>query len=88
MGLLPRARKGVVQIRFEILEYLYYNPRPQPRTHIWRRATTLSYDDFQKHLGYLKERGLVEEDDDGNSYLSGDGREVFDRLRRVLPSIL
>jgi hypothetical protein len=47
---MPRARKGLVQIRFEILEYLYYNLGPQPRTHIWRKATTLSYDDFQKHL--------------------------------------
>lgn len=85
---MPRARKGVVQIRFEILEYLYFNAGPQPKTHIWRRATTLSYDDFQKHLGYLKDRGLVEEDEDGNSYISGEGREVFDKLRRVLPSIL
>ena len=85
---MPKVRKGAVQIRFEILEYLYYNPRPQPKTHIWRRATTLSYDDFQKHLSYLKERGLVKEDEDGNPYLSSDGRDVFDKLRRVLPSIL
>ncbi len=85
---MPRARKGAVQIRFEILEYLYYNPEPQPRTHIWRRATTLSYDDFQKHLAYLRERGLVVEDGDGNCYISKEGRGVYDKLRRVLPSIL
>jgi len=77
-----------VQIRFEILEYLYYNPAPQPRTHIWRRATTLSYDDFLKHLSYLKGRGLIIEDDDGDSYISKEGRGVYDKLRRVLPSIL
>lgn len=85
---MPRARKGMVQIRFEILEYLYYNPGPQPKTHIWRRATTLSYDDFQKHLDYLRERGLVIHDDEGDPYITDDGREVFDKLRRVLPSIL
>jgi predicted transcriptional regulator len=85
---MPGARKGAVQIRFEILEYLYFNPWPQPRTHVWRRATTLSYDDFMKHLGYLKDRGLVEENEDGNAYMSEEGRDVFDKLRRVLPSIL
>ena len=85
---MPRARKGMVQIRFEILEYLYYNPEPQPKTHIWRRATTLSYDDFQKHLAYLKDKGLIMEDEDGNSFISREGRDVYDKLRRVLPSIL
>ena len=85
---MPRARKGVVQIRFEILEYLYYNPSPQPRTHIWRKATTLSYDDFLKHLAYLRGKGLVDEDEEGNSSISRAGREVFDKLRGVLPSIL
>lgn len=85
---MPRAKKGVVQIRFEILEYLYYNPEPQPKTHIWRKATTLSYDDFLKHLANLRDRGLVTEDEDGNSCISKEGREVFDKLRRVLPSIL
>jgi hypothetical protein len=52
---MPGARKGSVQIRFEILEHLYYNPKPQPRTHVWRKATTLSYDDYQKHVAYLVE---------------------------------
>ena len=78
----------MVQIRFEILEYLYYNPRPQPRTHIWRKATTLSYDDFLKHLAYLVDKGLVEDAGDGNSLVTKAGREVFDKLRTVLPSIL
>ncbi|OGD44710.1 hypothetical protein A3K69_06680 [Candidatus Bathyarchaeota archaeon RBG_16_57_9] len=85
---MPRARKGVVQIRFEILEYLYYDPTPQPRTHVWRKATTLSYDDFLKHLEYLIDKGLMTEDDDGNTVISPEGREVFNKLRQVLPSIL
>jgi len=85
---MGRGRKGAVQIRFEILEYLYFNPEPQPRTHIWRRATTLSYDDFLKHLNYLKERGLVEEGEEGNCYISKRGREIYERLREALPSIL
>lgn len=51
-----------MQIRFEILEYRYYNPGPRPRTYVWRKVTTMSYDDFQKHLAYLKERELVGED--------------------------
>jgi predicted transcriptional regulator len=85
---VPKVRKGVVQIRFEILEYLYYSPNPQPRTHVWRKATTLSYDDFLKHLEYLKEKGLMTEDDEGNSVISPLGREVFNKLRQVLPSIL
>jgi predicted transcriptional regulator len=85
---MPRARKRVVQIRFEILEYLYYNPSSQPRTHIWRKATTLSYDDFLKHLAHLKQKALVIEDEEGNSSISKRGRDVFDQLKRVLPSIL
>jgi predicted transcriptional regulator len=78
----------MVQIRFEILEYLYYNPRPQPKTHVWRKATTLSYDDFLKHLAYLKGKSLVEEDEKGSSMITPRGREVFNQLRNVLPSIL
>jgi predicted transcriptional regulator len=85
---VPRARKGVVQIRFEILEYLYYNPIPQPRTHVWRKATTLSYDDFLKHLEYLRDKGLLREDGEGNSIISPEGQDVFNKLRQVLPSIL
>jgi hypothetical protein len=37
---MPRARKGVVQIRFEILEYLYYNPSPQPKTRAQHRLSS------------------------------------------------
>ena len=85
---MPRVRKGAVQIRFEILEYLYYKREPQLRTYIWRRATSLSYDDFLKHLSYLKEKGLIEETDDGFCKLTEEGRRTYDELRRILPSIL
>ena len=85
---MPRIRKGTVQIRFEILEFLFYNSKPQLRTYIWRRATSLSYDDFLKHLAYLKERNLVKETDDGYCTLTADGRKIYDELRRSLPSIL
>ncbi|OYT44328.1 hypothetical protein CW711_06100 [Candidatus Bathyarchaeota archaeon] len=85
---MPRVRKGAVQIRFEILEYLYYKREPQLRTYIWRRATSLSYDDFLKHLSYLKEKGLIEETDDGFCKLTEEGRRIYDELRRILPSIL
>jgi len=85
---LPGARKEAVQIRFEILEYLYYNPQPQPRTHVWRKATSLSYDDFQRHLAYLVSREMVAEDSNGNSMITKQGREVYEKLRNVLPSIL
>jgi len=85
---MPRVRKGAIQIRFEILEYLYYKREPQLRTYIWRKATSLSYDDFLKHLSYLKEKGLIEETDDGLCKLTEEGRRIYDELRRVLPSIL
>jgi predicted transcriptional regulator len=85
---MPAARKGPVQIRFEILEYLYYNPGPQPRTHVWRKATTMSYDDFQKHLAYLKERDLVGENEDGDYLITSRGHAIYSELRSVLPSIL
>ena len=85
---MTKSRKGVVQIRFEILEYLYYNPKTHPRTHVWRRATTLSYDDFQKHLAYLIEKGLVVEGEGGDCFITLDGRVVYEKLRSVLSSIL
>jgi len=85
---MVRVRKGAAQIRFEILEFLYYNSRPQLRTYIWRRATTLSYDDFLKHLSYLKERELVEETNDGYCRLTEEGRRIYKDLRDSLPSIL
>lgn len=85
---MVRIRKGAAQIRFEILEFLYYNSRPQLRTYIWRRATTLSYDDFLKHLSYLKERELVEETNDGHCLLTKEGRQIYKDLQNSLPSIL
>jgi hypothetical protein len=85
---MPQARKGIVQIRFEILEYLYYNSEAQPRTHIWRRATTLSYDDFLKHLLYLIEKKLVVETEEGDCRITGQGRKIYVSLRNVLFSIL
>ena len=84
---MPGARKGSVQIRFEILEYLYYNPKPQPRTHVWRKATTLSYDDYQKHVAYLVDRGYLRESDDGLE-ITAHGRDVYDRLKNALGSLL
>jgi predicted transcriptional regulator len=84
---MPGVRKGSVQIRFEILEHLYYNPKPQPRTHVWRKATTLSYDDYQKHVAYLVERGYMNESNDC-LVITGRGREVYDRLKNALGSLL
>ena len=84
---MPGARKGSVQIRFEILEHLYYNPKPQPRTHVWRKATTLSYDDYQKHVAYLVERGYMIESDEGLE-ITKNGRDVYDRLKNALGSLL
>ena len=85
---MVRIRKGAVQIRFEILEYLFYNSGPQPRTYVWRKATTLSYDDFLKHLLYLKEKELVKENDDSQCMLTEKGRTIYNELRKSLPSIL
>ena len=85
---MVRVRKGAVQIRFEILEYLFYEGRAQLRTYVWRRATSLSYDDFLKHLAYLEERDLVRETEDGKCVLTKIGREIYVELRKSLPSIL
>ncbi len=85
---MPKVRKSAVQIRFEILEFLYYKREPQLRTYIWRKATSLSYDDFLKHLSYLKERNLVEETEDGLCKITEKGRRIYDELRNALPSIL
>ena len=85
---MGRVRKGAVQIRFEILEYLFYNRKPQPRTYVWRKATSLSYDDFLKHLAYLKEKNVVEETDEGQCLLNEKGRNIYVELRKSLPSIL
>ena len=85
---MVRPRKGAVQIRFEILEYLFYNRDPQPRTYVWRKATSLSYDDFLKHLTYLEEKSLVQETDAGQCLLTQKGRNIYVELRKSLPSIL
>ena len=84
---MPKKRKGIVQIRFEILEYLYFNPQPQPRTHVWRKATTLSYDDFIKHLDGLIEKELVS-DIEGELKISKKGKDTYDKLNQVLFTIL
>ena len=81
------ARKGGIQIRFEILEYLYFSPRPQPRTHVWRKATTLSYDDFQRHLEYLTGKNLVGESEEG-CVITKKGRGVYEKLQESLKSLL
>jgi predicted transcriptional regulator len=85
---MVRVRKGAVQIRFEVLEYLFYNREPQPRTYVWRKATSLSYDDFLKHLAYLKEKDLVKETEEGLCLLTEKGRNIYVELRKSLPSIL
>ena len=85
---MVRVRKGAVQIRFEVLEYLFYNRDPQPRTYVWRKATSLSYDDFLKHLTYLKEKNLVTENEEGQCLLTEKGRKIYVELRKSLPSIL
>lgn len=81
------ARKSPVQIRFEILEYLFYNAGPHSKTSLWRHATQLSYDDFQKYLGHLKQKGFVEESETG-IHLTAPGKDVYLKLRETLPSIL
>jgi predicted transcriptional regulator len=85
---MPGARKDAVQIRFEIIEYLFFSSVPQPKTHVWRRATTLSYDDFLKHLQRLAEKGLVSELEDGSCVITAEGRNIYNKLRGALSSIL
>ncbi len=85
---MRQMRKGAVQIRFEILEFLYYSSAPQLRTYIWRRATSLSYDDFLKHLLFLEKAGLVKDSGDGRYKLTPKGRKIYENLRNSLPSIL
>jgi predicted transcriptional regulator len=85
---MARMRKSAVQIRFEILEYLFFNGNPQLRTVVWRKSTNLSYDDFLKHLEYLKEKKLIRETEAGASLLTEEGRKLYLDLRKSLPSIL
>ena len=86
--LMARVRKSAVQIRFEILEFLFFNNKPQLRTGVWRKSTNLSYDDFLKHLTYLEEKHFVRETADGLCLLTEEGRNLYVDLRKVLPSIL
>jgi len=81
-------RKGATQIRFEILEFLFVSGKPQARTYVWRKATNLSYDDFLKHLAYLRDKNLVKENEEGSYVLSAEGRRIYVELRKSLPSIL
>jgi predicted transcriptional regulator len=81
------GRKSPVQIRFEILEFLFYNAGAHSRTALWRHATQLSYDDFQKYLDYLKGKAFVEESAEGIR-LSAEGKNIYVKLRETLPSIL
>ena len=85
---MAKVRKSAVQIRFEILEYLFFNSKPQLRTLMWRKSTNLSYDDFLKHLAFLMEKNLVKESEDGFCTLTGEGRRLYVELRKSLPSIL
>ena len=86
---MPRMRKGAAQIRFEILEFLYYHSKkPQLRTYVWRKATSMSYDGFLKHLSYLKDKGLVIETKDGICRITDKGKKVYNDLRNALSSIL
>jgi len=85
---MGRIRKSAVQIRFEILEYLFFNSKHQLRTIIWRKSTNLSYDDFLKHLAFLEEKQLIKETAEGYCGLTDEGRKLYIDLRKSLPSIL
>jgi len=85
---MARLRKNAVQIRFEVLEYLFFNSKAQLRTVIWRKSTNLSYDDFLKHLVFLKEKKLIKETPEGYCMLTDEGRKLYVELRKYLPSIL
>jgi predicted transcriptional regulator len=81
-------RKGSVQIRFAILEYLFFAQKNQLRTHVWRKASDASYDDFLKHLRYLKDKGFVDETAEGQILITAQGRKIYISLRDALPSLL
>jgi predicted transcriptional regulator len=85
---MVRMRKSAVQIRFEILEFFFFNSKPQLRTAVWRKSTNMSYDDFLKHLEYLKEKQLVRETEQGTCMLTEEGRRIYLDLRKSLPSLL
>lgn len=84
---MKKERKSSLQIKFEILEYLYYTPRTQLRTHIWRKATDLSYDDFLKYMDSLYKKELIEEVKD-KYRLTEKGRSLYVKLKDVIPSLI
>ena len=81
------AKKSPAQIRFDILGFLYHNEGMHSRTSVWRRATRLSYDDFQRYLGSLNDKGFIEELE-GGIRLTLTGKKIFLRLRELLPLVL
>jgi predicted transcriptional regulator len=81
------AKKSPAQIRFDILEFLYNHAGMHLRTSVWRHATRLSYDDFQRYLGSLNDKGFVEEFE-GGIRLTLAGKKIYLRLRELLPSVL
>ncbi|MGA3060339.1 MAG: winged helix-turn-helix domain-containing protein [Candidatus Bathyarchaeia archaeon] len=85
---MGKIRKSAVQIRFEILEYFFFNSKAQLKTVIWRKSTNLSYDDFLKHLAFLEEKKLIRETTEGFYMLTDEGRKLYIELRKSLPSIL
>lgn len=84
---MNKIRKSPVQIKLEILEYLYYTPDSTLRTYLWRKATDLSYDDFLKYMSRLEEKKLVMETGDGYT-ITKEGRKVYLRLKEILPILL
>jgi Mn-dependent DtxR family transcriptional regulator len=70
------------------LEFLFFSGKKQLRTHVWRKATDVSYDDFLKHLTYLKGKGFIEEGPQGGLLLTVEGRKIYINLRDSLPSLL
>ncbi|MCL1976635.1 MAG: hypothetical protein FWG55_00770 [Candidatus Bathyarchaeota archaeon] len=70
------------------MEFLFFSGKNQLRTHVWRKATDVSYDDFLKHLTYLKDKRFIEEEPQGRLLLTVEGRKVYTSLRDSLPSLL
>ena len=57
------------------------------RTHVWKKATDLSYDDFIKHTNILKEKALVEEKE-GKYVLTEKGRITYSKLKDFFPALM
>ncbi|RLE74252.1 MAG: hypothetical protein DRJ44_07740 [Thermoprotei archaeon] len=82
---MAKKRKGPVEIRFELLEELYYAGGAMKKTHLWRR-TNMSYDDFIKHVSFLVEKGLVEVCEEGFK-ISEKGMEIYEKLKDYIASL-